>query len=341
MRREDFSAQTRGFLNTASLGIPPRVAVEAMRDALDAWSHGRVQPPEYDAWIERGRSAFARLHGTAPERVAIGPQVSYFVGEVAAGLPAGARIVAYEDDFTSLLWPFLSRGDLDVALVPLEDVAGAVGPGTDVVAVSAVQSADGRVADLDAIATAAGDHGALTVLDATQASGWLPLDARRFGVIVTAAYKWLLCPRGTAFMTVADGTLERIRPTSPGWYAAGERRWEEIYGSSLELSPDARRLDLSPAWLAWVGTAVTLEYLEGVGVEAIHAHDVALANRLRAGLGLEPGDSAMVSLAGERAGARLERAGLTVAMRAGGARLSFHLYNDDEDVGAALRALGA
>jgi selenocysteine lyase/cysteine desulfurase len=339
VRSEDFSEGARGFLNTASVGVPPRVAVEAMRDALGDWAAGRVQPPEYDPWVERGRAAFARLHGADAGRVAIGPQVSYFVGQVAAGLPAGARVVAYEDDFTSLLWPFLARSELDVRLVPFEAVAGAVEAGTDVVAFSAVQSADGRVADLGAIEAAAREHGALTVVDATQASGWLPLSVERFDVVITAAYKWLLCPRGTAFMALADGVLDRARPTSPGWYAAGDRRWEEIYGSSLELAIDARRLDLSPAWLDWVGTAVTLEYLEDVGVEAIHEHDVRLANRLRAGLGLEAGDSAVVSLPDAAAGARLSEAGLVVAQRAGSTRVCFHLYNDDEDVEAALAAL--
>jgi selenocysteine lyase/cysteine desulfurase len=339
VKRADFDTE-RGYLNTASVGIPPRVAVDAMRDALGDWAAGRVQPPEYDRWVERGRAAFARLHGTDAERVAIGPQVSYFIGTVAAGLPAGARVVAYADDFTSLLWPFLARGDLDVRLVALEALADSVDDETEVVAFSAVQSADGRVADLAGIAGAARTHGALTVVDATQASGWLPLDDGRFDVIVTAAYKWLLCPRGTAFMALRDAALfDRIRPTSPGWYAAGERRWEEIYGSSLELAENARRLDLSPAWLDWIGTAIALEYLEDAGIAAIHEHDVGLANRFRAGLDLGKGDSAVVSLSDPDAGARLERAGLVVAARAGGVRVCFHLYNDEDDVDAALAAL--
>jgi selenocysteine lyase/cysteine desulfurase len=201
-----------------------------------------------------------------------------------------------------------------------------------------VQSADGRVADLGAIAGAAREHEALTVVDATQASGWLPLPAG-FDVIVSAAYKWLLCPRGTTFMALADGVLDRLRPTSPGWYAAGDERWSEIYGSSLVLAADARRLDLSPAWLDWVGTAVALEYLEGVGVEAVHEHDVALANRFRDGLGLPAGDSAVVSLSADDASERLAGAGIVVASRAGRVRVCFHLYNDDEDVDAALAAL--
>jgi hypothetical protein len=108
VKRDDFDGP-RGYLNTASVGIPPRVAVDAMRDALGAWSRGEVQPPEYDPWVERGRASFARLHGTPEARVSIGPQVSYFVGIAAAGLRPGAQVVAYEDDFTSLLWPFMAR----------------------------------------------------------------------------------------------------------------------------------------------------------------------------------------------------------------------------------------
>ena len=47
-----------------------------------------------------------------------------------------------------------------------------------------MQSADGRVADLDAIAAAAAARGALTLIDATQACGWLPFDAARFDYVV-------------------------------------------------------------------------------------------------------------------------------------------------------------
>jgi selenocysteine lyase/cysteine desulfurase len=79
--------------------------------------------------------------------------------------------------------------------------------------------------------------------------------------------------------------------------------------------------------------------LERIGTERIHAHDVELANRFRAGLGLDPGDSAIVSVDVEDGAAKLERAGIRAAVRAGGLRLSFHLYNTPDDVDAAVAAL--
>ena len=67
------------------------------------------------------------------------------------------------------------------------------------------------------------------------------------------------------------------------------------FGPPLRLAHDARRFDLSPAWFCWVGTAPALELIEEIGVQGIHDHDVALANRFRAGLGMEPANSAIVS----------------------------------------------
>jgi selenocysteine lyase/cysteine desulfurase len=264
--------------------------------------------------------------------------VSYFAGLVAAALPPGAEVVGYAGDFTSLLFPFLARGDLDVRLVELDQILEAIGDRTSLVAVSAVQSSDGRVCDLETIAEVAQAHGALTLVDVTQASGWLPVDAARFDFTTGGAYKWLLSPRGTTFMSVRPERTESLPTPAAGWYA-GQDVWNSIYGAPLRLARDARRFDMSPAWLSWVGTASALEYVEQAGVDAIHAHDVALTNTLREGLGLPPSDSAIVALAHNGAAEAFERAGIRAAVRAGSLRVCFHVYNDEDDVAAVLRAL--
>ena len=87
------------------------------------------------------------------------------------------------------------------------------------VAFSAVQSADGRLADLEGIAAAAAAHGARTYADATQACGWLPFDASRFDFVACAGYKWLLAPRGTAFLYAAPEAREEFKQ----WRAAQGR----------------------------------------------------------------------------------------------------------------------
>ncbi|MDX6689910.1 MAG: hypothetical protein QOG15_1367 [Solirubrobacteraceae bacterium] len=330
------------YLNTASYGLPPRAAFDALQQALGDWQQGRTSWEHWGESSERARQAFAAMVGVASEQVAIGANVSTFMGLIAASLPEGARVLAPDVEFTSSLFPFLvqeTRGVRVTTVAPAQ-LADAVGADTDVVVFSAVQMSTGEVADLDAVVAACEAHDAMTVLDATQACGWLPLDASRFDAVVCSAYKWLMSPRGTAFMYVSDARLEAIRPNNAGWYA-GEDVHSSYFGPPLRLARSARRLDISPAWFSWVGTAPAVELINRIGVETVYRHDVALANRFRTGLGLEPGNSAIVSFDLPGGAERLERAGIVAALRGGRVRVSWHVYNTDEDVDRALEALAA
>ena len=91
----------------------------------------------------RARDLFAGIVGVPPGRVATGASAAELVGLVAASVPEGARMLAPEREFTSLLWPFLVRG-CELRTVPAAGLAGAIDRGTDVVILSAVQSSSGR-----------------------------------------------------------------------------------------------------------------------------------------------------------------------------------------------------
>lgn len=331
------------YVNTASIGLPPRRVGRALDEAIEVWRTGRAEAADYDAIVDRARRQFAGLVGVSSDRVAIGNQVSTFSGLVAAALPDGAHVLAAEEDFSSVLFPFLAHADRGVRVetVPLDRLVEAIRPGVHLVAVSAVQSADGRLVPggLEGLASAAAEHGGLTYVDATQAVGWLPFDAGLFDFVSCAAYKWLLSPRGTAFGVVRPERLDMVRPLYAGWYS-GDDPWTSIYGAPLRLAKDARRLDISPAWLAWAGTVPALELLREVGVPAIHRHDVGLANALRRRLGLPQGDSAVVTVTTRGGLERLRAAGVKASIRAGAVRVSFHLHNTESDVDAVARALG-
>lgn len=329
------------YLNTASLGLPPRTVLQAVHAALDDWRRGRANPPDYDAPVSASRLSYARLVGVEPSSVAVASQVSVFAGLIAAALPDGSEVLTAQGEFTSIVFPFLAQGARRVCVreVPLERLADAVTTRTALVAVSAVQSADGRVADLDALVQASAATGARVLLDTTQAAGWLPVDASRFAYTTGGGYKWLLAPRGTAFLTVRPELADGLVPHAAGWYA-GEDPWSSIYGGPLRLARDARRFDVSPAWHAWVGQAPALELLTGVGVPALHAHAVGLANRFLVGVGLPQGGSAIVSLAGDaQAAQRLTSAGVAASVRAGRLRLAFHVNNTPDDADRAAEAL--
>jgi selenocysteine lyase/cysteine desulfurase len=317
------------YLNTASYGLPPAPAWEALQGALEDWRGGRTSWEHWQAETDAARTIFARLVGIEYEQVAVAANVSSLIGLVAASIPDGSRVLTPDIEFTSAFFPFLvqrHRG-VSVRYAPAAELVDAIDDETDVVVCSAVQMATGEVADLDALAATAARHGALTILDATQALGWLPLDATRFDAVAVAGYKWLLTLRGTAYMAVRPSLLERLVPVAAGWFA-GEIPFETYFGPPLRLASTARRLD-----------SRSLAVLEEIGIEQIHEHDVGLANRFRAGLDLDPSDSAIVFCDIEGAADKLERAGIRAAVRGGRLRTSWHVYNTAADVDRTLDVL--
>ncbi|GAA2356400.1 aminotransferase class V-fold PLP-dependent enzyme [Saccharopolyspora halophila] len=326
-----------GYLNTASIGIPPAHVAEAVTDAVSNWASGRNRPGDFDEHVAAARAGFGRLIGVPAERVAIGASVSQLIGLISASLEPGSRVLVAEEDFTSVLFPFAARDDVEVTPVSLAEL-GQLAPGYDLVAVSVVQSADGGIADLDELRRARAEHGTRVLLDATQAAGWLPLRLDWADWVVCHGYKWLLSPRGAAWMSVHPDAPEAI-PYSGNWYAA-EDPWDSIYGMPLRLASGARRLDLSPVWLAQVGAGAAVDWLAGLDIAEVAEHCIGLADGFRAELGMEPAGSAIVPVAGADAVAKLTGAGIACAARNGRARLAFHLYNTAADVEKAACALG-
>src|SRR5689334_16443479 len=277
-----------GWLNTASYGLPPRPAFEALQAVLDDWRVGRTSWEPWNESTTRARASFARLVGVDAADVAVGSTVSQLLAPIVAALPAGTRVLVPDIEFTSNLFPWLAAPGVEVRTAAPDGLADRVDAGTDVVAFSLVQSATGAVADYDAVVAAARAHKALVVVDATQGCGWLPFEAGRADAVVVGGYKWLMNPRGSAFAYLAPRLRELLTPHAAGWYSGADPH-DSYYGPPLRLATSARRFDISPAWFSYVGTAPALELVEELGVARIGAHNVALANRFLAGLGQPPG----------------------------------------------------
>jgi selenocysteine lyase/cysteine desulfurase len=301
----------RGYLAAASIGLPPKAAVAAMRADLDAWEAADRDPMGYD-------------------------QTSTLAGVVAAAAPAGAEIVCVEGDFTSIVYPFMQR-DLMVRSVPLEALAESLTDNTWMVVFSLAQSSNGRIADIPAILEAARAHDVLTMCDATQGAGVHPFDASQFDVTACHTYKWLCSPRGVAFMTIGDRAGTLLRPVNAGWYS-GDDPWTSIYGPSIHLATDARRFDVSPAWQAFAGAEHALQLFAGLDIAEVWERTTALGDALCDGLGIPQQHQAIVTWPDPTGDdvAKLIEAGIRVSGRAGRLRAAFHLWNDESDVDAVL-----
>ena len=140
-------------------------------------------------------------------------------------------------------------------------------------------------------------------------------------------------------MTLGPGHDKEMPPILAGWYA-GADPWKSVYGTPLRLADSARRFDVSPAWLSWMGSVPALEIIASHGVDAIHRHNQALADSARTELGIQPTGSAIVTVPLSDTSALTER-GISASLRSSNVRVGFHLYNDHGDVDALVEAVNA
>lgn len=341
---EDFG-KVSGYLATATSGRHSRAVRDAMLEAIG----GRFTGDDTGNPVEESREAFGELIGVPGDRIAIGSQTSVTSSAVAANLPRiapGKEVLCVDGDFGSVVFPFSTSvftADLRVRHVPLEALPDEIGPDTGLVAFSLVQSADGRLADAAAVRQAAAEAGSWTYVDTTQATGWLPMgpgesfDPNDFDVVVCATYKWLCTPRGITFTSFSRRAIDQMLPVHTSWFS-GRDLDRSGYGPAVDLADGARRFDISPPWPQFVGQRVSLDYFTADRIAAFRDHDLGLARRFCAALGLPEPPTPIVSLPDphEAVCRSAEQAGLAVAARNGLARFAFHLYNTDDDVDEAV-----
>ena len=135
-----------------------------------------------------------------------------FVSNVAEGVSIvaesldwreGDNIVIDADEYPSVVGPFLLHRQPKIALrqargTEPDRLAACVDARTRVIGVSYVSYLTGERHDLAAIRSLADKVGALLVVDFTQASGYLPIDASVADFAFSACYKWLLGITGVA-----------------------------------------------------------------------------------------------------------------------------------------------
>lgn len=342
--RTAFGAEFRGaagFLNSPTYGLPPAFLIDALNRHLAEWEAGSMHAPAFDEPVRLGRQAYASLVGVPADSVAMGGSVSAVLALVAAAVPDGFRLATLAGEFTSTTFPFAAQAHRGVTVteLPADELVTSAARYDGVIA-SVVQSANGDVLDVDALRATVAGTDTVTVLDVTQAVGWKRLDLGWADVTAGAVYKWLLAPRGTAWMSVSERVAQLMTPHAANWYA-GEDPWSTIYGLPLRLAPDARRFDTSPAWFGALGSGLTMPWFAGLDAATVEAHCVGLADRACDGLGLPRRGSAIVSLPIADAADKLSAAGIRASVRAGAVRVGFHVYNTEDDVDHLLSAISA
>ncbi|HXL96606.1 MAG TPA: aminotransferase class V-fold PLP-dependent enzyme [Streptosporangiaceae bacterium] len=353
--REMFPALARQVWLDTPASAPGAIPVTAaLASAVAGWQEGSLGAADWEAAAPRARAGFARYLGVPEAHVALMGSVAEAAATVAVSLPGqGGTVVVGDGEFRSNLFPWLAleaRG-YSVIRAPdsgsrTESLLAAIDEQTTLIAVSHVLSADGERADLVRLRAAADAVGAQVFADVTQSLGVLGMNlaASRPDYLAVHGYKWLLCPRGAAWLVTQHH--DKLRPLMPGWKSAADGGY---FGGSLRLAAGAARCDTSPAWLSWTGAEAAIALLSALPAAAVERHCLHLAAAFRdgaleigappAGTG-QPSHIAVVRVRDPDAvSVRLRATGIRAQLLGDRLRVGFHYFNNDEDVAAALDAL--
>lgn len=349
------------WLNTPTAPPGATPVLEALRRIEREWESGEFSWHAWEADAYESRTLFAGLLGADPDSVALVSSVSYAASTVAASLPRG-RVVVGAREFRSNFFPWVALRDrgfkvvevpaTDEGVIPTEALVDAIDEATVLVAVSEVQSSNGFRVELPEIVEAARGHGARVFVDGCQSIGALRFDAEASGVdfLSTHGYKWLLGPRGAAWLYVRPDRIDELRPLTPSWKTV-EEPYVDYYGGPVEFPKTARKLDVSLPWFSWPGMRAALELLLQLDPGEVERRCLELAAAFRTGA-REQGfrvvpDEAPTHIVGvtvpDPEGVRqaLKERHVVAAVRGGFLRLGFHAFNTEDDVEAALKALGS
>ncbi len=361
------------YLNCAARGPLPNRARQAVEEyaahAQFPVSAPASAAPEPDA---RARTRLARLIGAQPGDLTLTPNTTYGMNVVAHGIEwrAGDNVVIPDRDYPSLMYTWhhlreLHDGGVDVRFVPfagvgptVDEIMAATDARTRAVALSAIRWDTGWKMDLESLGARCARAGILLAVDGVQLVGAQPVDvaACRISALSTHGYKWLMANFGAGALYVAPDAVDRIQPVFTG--NASIEGVPQSFDGPLPWAAGAGRYTLSGGVNRYGYAAMDagIALIEELGIEAVAAHDLALAARLRAGLATKSGITVVSSDDPAHASAvvvftlgdkerdtalveALEARNILVALRPLGVRVSPHLYNNAADVDHLLAAL--
>ncbi len=247
--------------------------------------------------VHRCREQVAALLGCPrADHVAFTPNSTAALNTAIGGLVGkGDRVVTTVLEHNSVLRPLNrlaaeravivehARCD-DLGRIDLEDLSRLVTPGTRAVVVTGASNVTGNVVDVAAVASIAHAAGALCIVDASQTAGVMPIDmaAQDLDVVCFTGHKALMGPQGTGGLAVAEGV--DIRPWCVG--GTGVHSFDELQPAEWPTRLEAGTMNGHGI----AGLSAALDFIEAQGgVEAMAAHEAALARRLYEGVCDLPG----------------------------------------------------
>jgi cysteine desulfurase / selenocysteine lyase len=291
------------FDNAATSWPKPPGVAEAMVHFIDEVGAnpgraGHRRAVEAGRIVYNAREAVAELFNAPdPLRIAFGLNVTEALNLALRGLlRPGDHVITSSMEHNSVMRPLraLEREGIEVMVVQCSpegfldpaDVEAAIRPHTRMVVLNHASNVVGTLLPVAEVGRICRRHDLLFLVDAAQTGGAYPVDvqADAIDLLGFTGHKSLGGPMGTGGLIVGERVDEkRMEPLKRGGTGSRSEREEQP-----DFMPDMYESG-TPNAVGLAGLEVGVRWVLERGVEAIRAHEVALTQRLIAGLCAVPG----------------------------------------------------
>lgn len=292
------------YLDHAATSWPkPPEVVRAMATFLEL-EGGNPGRSGHRLSIAAGRAIYAcrealaeLLNAPDPLRVVFTSNATHALNLALHGLlRPGHRVVASGMEHNAVMRPLrhLEARGVEVIVVPcardgsldLEAFRRALAPGTRLVVLAHGSNVSGTLAPVAELAPLVHAAGALLLVDAAQTLGVLPIDMQAMGIDLLAftGHKGLQGPTGAGGLVFGS----RVDPGELVPLLQGGTGSRSEHETQPEMLPDKFEAG-TPNGVGLAGLRAGIAWVRERGVEAIRAHEMALARRLIEGLEAIPG----------------------------------------------------
>jgi len=289
-------------LNNCGAGLMPKPVLDAVINHL----HREAEIGGYEAArdalpaIEHTYDAIATMLNCHRDEIAVveNATVAWDMAFYGFPLKRGDVVLTAMAEYASNYIAYLQRAQRDgieIRVIPNDEhgqtdvaaLASMIDDRVKLISITHAPTNGGLINPAAAIGKVAKDAGIPYLLDACQSAGQMPLDVEAIGCDFLSATgrKYLRGPRGTGFLYVRAGMLNKLDPPvldlHSGIWTAPDR---------FEILPNARRFENWENYIAGkIGLGVAVDYALAIGLDAIAHRVQTLAKNLRARMAELPG----------------------------------------------------
>ena len=333
-----------------------------------------ISPVDFFSLAEVVKSNFGKLVNCPPAQVAIIPAASYGMSSAIQNLPKdnGNTVLVVSDEFPSgyytiKKWCHENGKNLEVIEAPegLENrgevwnskILSHINEDTCAVVMSSIHWTDGTLFQLKEIGEKCKANQALLIVDGTQSVGAMPIDVMDFQIdaLVCAGYKWLMGPYSIG-MAYYSASFNEGNPLEESWMnRSNAQNFSALTQYVDNYTPGAGRYNVGEfsnfTLLPMLNEAI-LQILkwDPANIQAFcKGLSEPLVSFLKAnGFWLEEEDYRAKHLFGillpdsidqQKLLQKLQERKIFVSVRGKAIRISFHLYNTEEDVQIFINTL--